>query len=51
MWLIPMYFNIKLSYWRMIIFWCLFSLATGFIVHKATRSPISATTPRFVKLS
>ncbi|KAK3697113.1 hypothetical protein QZH41_016921, partial [Actinostola sp. cb2023] len=48
MWLIPMYFNITLSYWRMIIVWCLFSLATGFIVFKATRNPISNTTPRLV---
>ncbi|KXJ28428.1 RING finger protein 121 [Exaiptasia diaphana] len=48
MWLIPMYFNIKLSYLRMIVIWSLFSLATGFIVFKATRSPISNTTPRLV---
>ncbi|XP_031569000.1 RING finger protein 121-like [Actinia tenebrosa] len=48
MWLIPVYFNIKLFYWRMMIVWVLFSLATGFIVYKATRTPISNTTPRLV---
>ncbi|XP_001632498.3 RING finger protein 121 isoform X2 [Nematostella vectensis] len=48
MWLIPVYFNVKLHYWRMMAVWTVFSLATAFIVYKATRQPVSTTTPRLV---
>ncbi|XP_067039835.1 E3 ubiquitin ligase RNF121-like isoform X1 [Acropora muricata] len=48
MWLIPLYFNIKLQFWRMLSTWTLFSTLTGFIVYKSTRQPLSLTTPRLV---
>lgn len=46
MWLIPLYFNIKLKFWRMLTAWLLFSILTGFIVFKSTRKPVSPSTPR-----
>lgn len=48
MWLIPLYFNIKLKFWRMLSAWVLFSVLTGFIVFKSTRKPLTPTTPRLV---
>lgn len=48
MWLIPLYFNIKLKFWRMLSAWALFSVLTGFIVFKSTRQPVAPTTPRLV---
>ncbi|XP_074621335.1 E3 ubiquitin ligase RNF121-like isoform X3 [Acropora palmata] len=50
MWLIPLYFNIKLQFWRMLSTWTLFSTLTGFIVYKSTRQPLSLTTPRNLAL-
>ena len=47
MWLIPLYFNIKLKFWRMLSAWVLFSVLTGFIVFKSTRKPLTPTTPRY----
>lgn len=46
MWLIPLYFNIKLKFWRMLTAWVLFSILTGFIVFKSTRKPVAPSTPR-----
>ena len=48
MWLIPLYFNIKLKFWRMLSTWAVFSSLTGFIFYKSTRQPLSPTTPRQV---
>ncbi|XP_068703457.1 E3 ubiquitin ligase Rnf121-like [Montipora foliosa] len=48
MWLIPLYFNIKLKFWRMLSTWAVFSSLTGFIFYKSTRQPLSPTTPRLV---
>ncbi|CAH3022343.1 unnamed protein product, partial [Porites evermanni] len=48
MWLIPLYFNIKLKFWRMLSAWVLFSVLTGLIVFKSTRKPLTPTTPRLV---
>ena len=50
MWFIPLYFNVKLGFWRMLAAWTLFSLVTGFIVFKATRNPLAPTTPRYLPL-
>jgi len=48
MWLIPLYFNIRLHVWRMLSAWALFSVLTGFVVFKSTRKPLAPTTPRYV---
>jgi RING finger protein 121 len=49
-WLIPLYFNIRLKWFRMLIIWTLFSLMTAYIVFKATRQPLAPTTPRSIKV-
>ena len=46
MWLIPLYFNIKLKFWRMLTAWVMFSILTGAIVFKSTRKPVAPSTPR-----
>lgn len=48
MWLIPLYFNVQLKFWRMLCAWALFSVLTGFIVFKSTRKPVAPSTPRLV---
>ncbi|CAB4013600.1 RING finger 121 [Paramuricea clavata] len=47
-WLIPLYFNIRLKWFRMLIIWTVFSLLTAYVVFKATRQPLAPTTPRLV---
>ena len=47
LWAIPIFFSIKLYFWRMIVVWTLFSIITGFVMFKATRKKISVNTPRY----
>ncbi|KAK2154480.1 hypothetical protein LSH36_268g03044 [Paralvinella palmiformis] len=48
MWLIPVLFCAKFGWWRFIIIWAIFSIMTAFISFKATRKPITPTTPRMM---
>ena len=46
MWGIPMVMSMKFGWYRFIVIWAFFSLVTFFITFKATRRPLSGTTPR-----
>uniref|UniRef100_K1QUG7 Uncharacterized protein n=1 Tax=Magallana gigas TaxID=29159 RepID=K1QUG7_MAGGI len=48
MWLIPVGFCLKFGWHRFIYVWSIFSIITAFITFKASRKPISGTTPRVV---
>jgi len=48
MWLIPVYFNIRLAWWRMMAVWSVFSVCTLLVIRRAAAQPLSPTTPRFV---
>lgn len=48
MWVVPLYFTIKLNWWRFLVIWVLFSAVTAFVTFRATRKPLVQTTPRFV---
>ncbi|XP_011447941.3 E3 ubiquitin ligase Rnf121 isoform X1 [Magallana gigas] len=48
MWLIPVGFCLKFGWHRFIYVWSIFSIITAFITFKASRKPISGTTPRLV---
>ncbi|KFO69242.1 RING finger protein 121, partial [Cuculus canorus] len=46
MWVVPLYFTIKLYWWRFLLVWVFFSAVTAFITFRATRKPLVQTTPR-----
>lgn len=48
MWIIPVVFCIKFTWYRFIVMWSIFSAITSYIVFKATRKPVDGTTPRWV---
>ncbi|XP_027453968.1 RING finger protein 175 isoform X6 [Zalophus californianus] len=48
MWVVPLYFTIKLYWWRFLSMWGMFSVITSYILFKATRKPLSGRTPRLV---
>ncbi|CAL8384730.1 unnamed protein product [Arctogadus glacialis] len=48
MWAVPLYFTIKLYWWRFLSMWGLFSLVTSYVLFRATRKPLSCHTPRMV---
>ncbi|XP_060034933.1 RING finger protein 175 isoform X3 [Erinaceus europaeus] len=48
MWVVPLYFTIKLYWWRFLSLWGLFSVITSYILFIATRKPLSGKTPRVV---
>ncbi|XP_011405198.2 PREDICTED: RING finger protein 121-like [Amphimedon queenslandica] len=48
MWIIPFYLCVRLSFWRMIIVWSIFSVITLFVMFKATRKKLHVNTPRIV---
>ena len=50
MWLFPLIFNLRAGWYRMITVWALFTLITFFIIWKATKSPMTPYTPRYVGL-
>ncbi|CAE1330945.1 RNF121_175 [Acanthosepion pharaonis] len=48
MWLIPVIFCLKFHWARFIIIWLIFSIITAYITFRATRKPLTGTTPRLV---
>ncbi|MEQ2206574.1 hypothetical protein XENOCAPTIV_000138, partial [Xenoophorus captivus] len=46
MWVVPLYFTIKLYWWRFLSMWGMFSVITSYIIFRATRKPLSCRTPR-----
>uniref|UniRef100_H3ANP1 Ring finger protein 121 n=1 Tax=Latimeria chalumnae TaxID=7897 RepID=H3ANP1_LATCH len=48
MWAVPLYFTVKLEWWRFLVIWFLFSAITAFVTFRATRKPLIRTTPRLV---
>ncbi|KAM8764543.1 LOW QUALITY PROTEIN: RING finger protein 175 [Rhynchonycteris naso] len=48
MWVVPLYFTIKLYWWRFLSLWGKFSVVTSYILFRATRKPLSGRTPRLV---
>lgn len=48
MWVVPLYFTVKLHWWRFLVIWIFFSAVTAFVTFRATRKPLVQTTPRLV---
>nr|XP_008990828.2 RING finger protein 175 isoform X3 [Callithrix jacchus] len=48
MWVVPLYFTIKLYWWRFLSMWGMFSVITSYILFRATRKPLSGRTARLV---
>lgn len=48
MWIIPFIISIKLGHSRFIIIWFIFTVLTGFVFRRSTRTPLKKTTPRLV---
>jgi len=48
LWIIPLYFNIKLRWFRMLTVWTIYSIITLFIIYKAAKVPLQPQTPRLV---
>uniref|UniRef100_A0A8C1W6S0 Ring finger protein 175 n=1 Tax=Cyprinus carpio TaxID=7962 RepID=A0A8C1W6S0_CYPCA len=48
MWVVPLYFTIKLYWWRFLSTWGMFSVITSYVIFRATRKPLSGRTPRMV---
>ncbi|XDV14635.1 hypothetical protein PO909_014855 [Leuciscus waleckii] len=48
MWVVPLYFTIKLYWWRFLSTWGMFSVITSYVIFRATRKPLSCRTPRMV---
>jgi hypothetical protein len=46
MWVVPLYFTVKLHWWRFLVIWIFFSVVTAFVTFRATRKPLVQTTPR-----
>ncbi|KAH0625338.1 hypothetical protein JD844_033865 [Phrynosoma platyrhinos] len=46
MWVVPLYFTVKLRWWRFLVIWVFFSAVTAFVTFRATRKPLVQTTPR-----
>ncbi|XP_055975132.1 RING finger protein 175 isoform X3 [Sorex fumeus] len=49
MWVVPLYFTIKLYWWRFLSMWGMFSVITSYILFRATRKPLSGRTPRRIR--
>ena len=47
-WLIPVILALRLSYWRMLFVWTVFSCVTSYLLYLASRKPLAQTTPRTV---
>ena len=48
MYFIPVYFSVELHFYKMLVIWTAFSIATAYVVFKATRKPLDQSTPRRV---
>uniref|UniRef100_G3SVI1 Ring finger protein 175 n=1 Tax=Loxodonta africana TaxID=9785 RepID=G3SVI1_LOXAF len=49
MWVVPLYFTIKLYGWRFLSLWGMFSVMTSYVLFRATRKPLSGRTPRLCR--
>uniref|UniRef100_A0A3Q2WZC5 Ring finger protein 175 n=1 Tax=Haplochromis burtoni TaxID=8153 RepID=A0A3Q2WZC5_HAPBU len=47
MWVVPLYFTIKLYWWRFLSMWGMFSVITSYVIFRATRKPLSCRTPSY----
>lgn len=47
MWVVPLYFTIRLYWWRFLSMWGAFSVITSYVLFRATRRPLSCRTPRW----
>eukprot|EP00112_Aurelia_sp_Birch-Aquarium-sp1_P014032 Seg3.26 transcript_id=Seg3.26/GoldUCD/mRNA.D3Y31 product="RING finger protein 121" protein_id=Seg3.26/GoldUCD/D3Y31 len=48
LWIIPLYFNVKLKWFRMLTVWTIYSIISLIVIRKATSFPLLPTTPRMV---
>ena len=48
MWLIPFGISVHFGHYRFIIIWIIFTLLTGFVFRRSTRTPLKKSTPRLV---
>lgn len=47
MWVVPLYFTIRLYWWRFLSMWGAFSVITSYVLFRATRRPLACRTPRW----
>ncbi|NXV40660.1 RN175 protein, partial [Uria aalge] len=47
MWVVPLYFTIRLYWWRSLSMWRVLSVITGYITFRATCKPLSGRTPQY----
>ncbi|KAM5255720.1 LOW QUALITY PROTEIN: RING finger protein 175 [Ctenodactylus gundi] len=45
MWVVPLYFTIKLYWWRFLSMWGTFSVTMSYVLFRAARKPLSGRTP------
>lgn len=48
MWFIPFGISVHFVHTRFLIIWTIFTILTGFVFRRATRTPLKKTTPRLV---
>ncbi|KFR08659.1 RING finger protein 175, partial [Nipponia nippon] len=48
MWVVPLYFTIRLYWWRSLSMWGMLSVITSCIIFRATRKPLSGRTPQLI---
>ena len=48
MWIIPFCISLKFIHTRFLIIWIIFTILTGIVFRRATRTPLKKTTPRLV---
>ncbi|XP_061620011.1 RING finger protein 175 isoform X1 [Phyllopteryx taeniolatus] len=47
MWAVPLYFTLKLYWWRFLSMWGVFSVITSYVIFRATRKPLACRTPSY----
>lgn len=46
LWILPFIYCVRLQWWRFIVIWSLYSIASGFVIFLSKRNPLAGTTPR-----